>query len=174
MVENRSTKHIRQNKPHLNWWILWSHGRKWWNHIKKTKIHDLLWFMLYLATIEWQSSLWTKTKHLLGLLPFETKRWPKRMANAELTISPSFTTSPGFRHWLKTWQGSLRCPYIGSGLDAGYIYRIHEWWMLEIYTLGILAHLLRMVMEPEYLAFWRWLYTPQSSSEKVLGSLGYM
>ena len=27
-------------------------------------------------------------------------------------------------------------------------------------TLGILAHLLRMVMKPKYLAFWRWLYTP--------------
>ena len=39
-------------------------------------------------------------------------------------------------------------------------------------TLGILAHLLRMVLEPKYYAFRRWLDTPCSSSDKVIGSLG--
>ena len=29
-------------------------------------------------------------------------------------------------------------------------------------------------MEPEYLAFWMWLYTPCSSSDKVIGSLGFV
>ena len=29
-----------------------------------------------------------------------------------------------------------------------------------------------MVMEPKYLAFPRWLYTPSSSSDKVIGCLG--
>ena len=42
-------------------------------------------------------------------------------------------------------------------------------------SLKILAHLLRMVLEPKYLAFRRWLYTsiPQSSSDTVIGSLGF-
>ena len=42
-----------------------------------------------------------------------------------------------------------------------------------ILSLGILAHLLRMVMEPKYLAFWRWLYTPIIIWRSVIGSLGY-
>ena len=42
----------------------------------------------------------------------------------------------------------------------------------KAYPLGILAHLLRMVMEPKYLAFRKWLYSPCSSSDKVIGSLG--
>ncbi len=41
-----------------------------------------------------------------------------------------------------------------------------QWWqMVLFYSQGILAHLLRMVMEPKYLAFRRWLYTPCSSSD---------
>ncbi len=45
-------------------------------------------------------------------------------------------------------------------------------WLIIHLTIGVLAHLLRMVLEPKYLAFWRWLYTPCSSSDKVIGSLG--
>ena len=33
-------------------------------------------------------------------------------------------------------------------------------------------HLLRIVLEPKYYAFRRWLDTPSSSSDKVIGSLG--
>ena len=40
-------------------------------------------------------------------------------------------------------------------------------------SLGVLAHLLRMVMEAKYLAFRFGDCTPQSSSDKVIGSLGY-
>ena len=40
-------------------------------------------------------------------------------------------------------------------------------------SLGILAHLLRVVMEPKYYAFGMWLYTCKSqSSSDVIGSLG--
>ena len=39
--------------------------------------------------------------------------------------------------------------------------------------LGILAHLLRMVMEPKFFAFRRWLYTPIILWRSLIGSLGH-
>ena len=39
-------------------------------------------------------------------------------------------------------------------------------------ALGIQSPKLRMLMEPKYLSFRRWLYTPCSSSDKVIGSIG--
>ena len=44
----------------------------------------------------------------------------------------------------------------------------------EHLSLGILAHLLRMVMEPKYYAFWRWLYTPIILWQGEPGSLHYV
>ena len=57
------------------------------------------------------------------------------------------------------------------------IHSPHLWCLFSIGgspSLGILAHLLRMVMEPKYCAFRRWLYTPIILWHGEPGSLGHI
>ena len=57
-----------------------------------------------------------------------------------------------------TWGCNSFCCWYFPYFEASYCSRSQSF-------LGILAHLLRMVMEPKYLAFRRWLDTPCSSSD---------
>ena len=76
-----------------------------------------------------------------------------------LYVDPVLASIPKF---FAKWWGQLRFfePLIAR--------RVYCWlWTMyrKCIALGILAHLLRMVMEPKYYAFWRWLDTPIISWE---------
>ena len=52
-------------------------------------------------------------------------------------------------------------------------WEIHGW-LVYLPTLGIQSASENGFMEPKYLAFRRWVYTPSSSSDKLIGSLGLL